>query len=822
METNIIKTIELNNANAAELEKIVKEVKDEGIHVYQVGGKYLFPIDNSEESELFVEEIEDHAFGLGLDYTKGALVYFEESSNRTAASSVLLNEYAEEEQISEVEDGVSIANIPDFIEFIANNEEKAVEEMNDLLPEIVENVEEVEDLEEFSDDIDAIFDEVLKDIGENSSEALNDELEDAEIEEADEPDTGTNPSEGKSLDPIHLRSEIASDSYLLEKAKTMFDSQAPLNLPKYDEVTNKEIQHQFIVAQSEIEKAREKGIAEIYKRLKAETDESMQTIETHLLREARENHNRTLNVINSNFKVDAENVVSDSDKQYEKERTNFIHAQIPALEKQYDALNQRNHQAVVDSKLNKLNNKKIEQINEENLKYQEYLNKIFDEGKEKMLNSVNVDDVIEEYNEIAEEQLNALKTFAGQLQGQIGETITKLLKERKTFKQEIKAIENEKHDLEVQLREQQGMTERESSEKIQELLKEKEHAENQAQLELENALKKSRDLEAEVQVLERTLESKQTADDEDVEMKYATPVINLRTSSEPTEQPIVQPASIPTAKTSYWKKAIVPYILGTLAIGALLGGVYSLNGIKNEMHESTELQKTVYLSQLETNKEYDKLANTMDQYGYKPKDIARMYLDHDDYESAVREDNKLLSEVFSLIAEDPVHEKENLKKLQQIDALTQNQLKSIETKIAILEDNLEAVKAQSVELVSDDGTIDQAVEYLIQKKAFPEAEALLTNHSNKDLQKKVETAKQDEEKAQVENAEKSVTDLENQVAEVNRQNEELNKQMAEAKKAEGKEKEVKTKEAELSENVERKEELNQKLAEAKKVLESLK
>ncbi|HIB1899780.1 TPA: hypothetical protein ACWWDF_002400 [Enterococcus faecium] len=820
METNIIKTIELNNANAAELEKIVKEVKDEGIHVYQVGGKYLFPIDNSEESELFVEEIEDHAFGLGLDYTKGALVYFEESSNRTATSSVLINDYAEEEQISEVGDGVSIANIPDFIEFIANNEEKSVAEMNELLPEIVANAEEVEDLEEFSDDIDAIFDEVLKDIGDSDLEELDDEKEKLEVEETDAV-KNTNPSEAKSIEPIHLRSEIASDSYLLEKARTIFDSQAPLNLPKYDEVTNKEIQQQFIMAQSEIEKAREKGIAEIYKRLKAETDDSMQTIETHLLREARENHNRTLHVINSNFKVDAESIVSDSDKQYEKERTNFIHAQIPALEKQYDALNQQNHQAVVDSTLNKLNNKKIEQINEENLKYQEYLNKIFDEGKEKMLNSVNVDDVIEQYNEIAEEQLNALKAFAGQLQGQIGETITKLLKERKTFKQEIKAIENEKHDLEVQLREQQGMTERESSERIQALLKEKEHAEKQAQLDLENALKKSKDLEAEVQVLERTLESKQTAA-EDLEMDYTVPTINLHTSLEASEQPIVQPVPLPTAKTSYWKKAIIPYILGTLTIGALFGGVYSLNGIKNEMHESTELQKTVYLSQLETNKEYDKLANTMDQYGYKPKDIARMYLDHDDYESAVREDNKLLSEVFSLIAEDPAHEKENLKKLQQVDTLTQNQVKSVETKIAILDDNLEEVKSRSVELVGDDGTVEQAVEYLIQKKAFTEADTLLTNHPNKDLKQKLETAKQDEDKAQVENAEKSVTDLENQVAEVNRQNEELNKQMAEAKKAEGKEKEVKNKEAELGANTAKKEELNQKLVEAKKVLESLK
>ncbi|STE38124.1 hypothetical protein [Enterococcus mundtii] len=827
MEYKIIKTIEMKDTNNGALMQVINELEEEGIQTIKSEGRSFFPIESSTEAGAFVESIEDNAFELGLDHSKGVLVYCDTEHSKFIQSQKIMKLYGEMEEISDSESGISIANIPDLIELIQEKKREVEEEIEQLFPDEVSdptNDEITDDVDGFDQDFDAIFDEILKE--EESSELKDDrdvyveENSDA-VENKDMAESDLNDNKKSEVTPVEFRKEIATDDYLLEKAKIIFESEAPLTLPQFDELTNKEMQEQFISAQAEIEKARVKSINTIYQRLKEDTNESMQTIETHLLIDARKNHTRTLEVINENFKADAEKVIKDSSIEYKKEREQFIKAQIPALEKQYDALNFQNNEAVIDNLLTKLNNQKVEQINEENKKYQDYLNEIFDEGQEKMLGALEINDVLSEYNEIAEEQLNQLKTYAKGLKGQIGDTITKLLKERKSYKEQIESIRSEKEHLENQLISQSEMSEKQSQEKIKAALKQKEEAENQANKKLAQAEAESNEMLLKIKELEKALDARkeEAATQNTVVKEKLIPVNNYTLPTENFHQEEVVKAD----KVSYLKKVVFPYVLGTCAVASMIVGAMTLNGIKTEMSEGNDLQRTIFISQLESNKEYNKAANAMKQFGYNSDDIANMYLDNSDFNSAVEEDSDILPDVLHVIGETSENKKDDLNALKKIDNLSESQIASIDTRIDLLDKNLNDLEVASMKIENDQETINLAVSYLIQEKDFSEAETLLKDHPNKKLSKELSESKEKEQQIEKDALVKSISENEDQISGINKKNEELNKQIEILKSGNDKDKDkkVKEKEKEIENNKAKKEEMNKKLEEEKAKLEKM-
>ncbi|MCZ0856268.1 hypothetical protein OCL90_13925, partial [Enterococcus faecalis] len=81
------------------------------------------------------------------------------------------------------------------------------------------------------------------------------------------------------------------------------------------------------------------------------------------------------------------------------------------------------------------------EIQEENKRFSEYVASIFKESDEETISSLALDDIIAEYNKVAEEQKDLLIIQAKGLKGQIGETMAKMMNERDALKKELKQIE---------------------------------------------------------------------------------------------------------------------------------------------------------------------------------------------------------------------------------------------------------------------------------------------------------------------------------------------------------------------------------------------
>lgn len=219
------------------------------------------------------------------------------------------------------------------------------------------------------------------------------------------------------------------------------DSHYHSRLPSFDEVTNKELQKELLNAQFTVAKARDKGIDKIYQRLKIETKHSKQVVETQVIKQAREAHEEVINTIERNLTIDINHLLNENDLQYEKDREAYVQSQIPNLRKEYDSKHFANYQSVLTAEIDQLRERSNREIQEENKRFSEYVASIFKESDEETISSLALDDIIAEYNKVAEEQKDLLIIQAKGLKGQIGETMAKMMNERDALKKELKQIE---------------------------------------------------------------------------------------------------------------------------------------------------------------------------------------------------------------------------------------------------------------------------------------------------------------------------------------------------------------------------------------------
>ncbi|MFC6809701.1 hypothetical protein ACFQEP_15145 [Lactococcus lactis subsp. hordniae] len=320
----LVKVLEFVDTDAEELKKFADDVRKEKFDVYAVGSKVLFAFGESESSsQKFVRKIEDHAFSLGLDDSKVKLLTFDPETGNTHDVQELLKEFAEENGVEELDEGVPISRSPELMTYIFENEEiidKKIEttltevkpavdtkkQEVELDPVVVENSEEpqpqtkVEEVTESSNDfVDDVEEE--KGIKANILGSLLDvrENEKFEPEEQQEEEVNEAPEEvntNKESGPYPI-----SNEYLLKQAIALFDRQNHNELPRFDEVTNRQVQSEILNAQFIVANARGKGIEAVYNRLKSESDRSKKLIEEKIIPNGKKEHDSTLAVLEKIF-----------------------------------------------------------------------------------------------------------------------------------------------------------------------------------------------------------------------------------------------------------------------------------------------------------------------------------------------------------------------------------------------------------------------------------------------------------------------------------------------------------------------------------------
>src|SRR5699024_11116030 len=123
-----------------------------------------------------------------------------------------------------------------------------------------------------------------------------------EKEEPEQVETAPEQEKEAETDQESGHHEKENQDYLMEKAIELFDSHNPMSLPEFDELTHKGLQERVLESQFTVREARDKGIHEIYHRLKDETSESAETIRSNIIEGARKKHEEALNKIDRNYK----------------------------------------------------------------------------------------------------------------------------------------------------------------------------------------------------------------------------------------------------------------------------------------------------------------------------------------------------------------------------------------------------------------------------------------------------------------------------------------------------------------------------------------
>lgn len=821
---DVIKGIEIID-DVSVIEEFEQQVRNKGFSVYQVGSKTLYAIGDSEkERESLNEAIEENAFVLNLDYARAKLFYVKKETGQIRESKTLMEQFSLENDVDDILEGIPVSLLPELIDFVGDNPASVDEDISVLFDDMKTDdsgleVERLgEDVKEKSSDmLNDLDNDFVDDVEDDSIGDVLEKNEDVPENTENVPEKAENVPQKQEevLDEEQDNVEKQYKDYLMEKAIALFDSQQPMSLPQFDELTHKELQEQVIESQFTVSKARDKSINTIYNRLKNETTESIETIKTNVIESARKKHEEVLNKIERNYKYEVEKVLNEHNAEYEKDRENYIQSQIPVLRKQYDAKHGREYDSVLTAKIERLRKKSNEEIAEERERFQSYVDSVLDDSKEKAMSSVRIDDIIEEYNKITEEQRELLLLKARSKKKEIGSTLSEIVKERDQLKSEIDDFQEK---LEAQKQSEQERIDSGVSvaleQKKQELIKE-----NKAKL--DEAYNKEKDLVAKIERLERALATEK-AEKDSMKREYIEPAKEIAATE---ERDMIRAGNHPSyvqPETSKFRK--IKFIVGCGVSASFLFlsavGVFTLSDIKDEMARSNYLDQSAYIAQLESDERYDKVAEKMKEFGYGDKSIAEMYLEHGSYILALKTDKSILPDVYTFVeqtSEDKEEQKKRLETVKKHVDLDDQELDGLNVRIAILDEDTEAINAFAFDKGVDADSAEKVVRYYIDTKDFESADKLLKEHPDEKLYEEMETAKSSEMKEKAESLKEDIESLEKKISDNDKKVKGLEKDLKKVKKSKNKKK----KEKEIKKNKDKKKELEKELEEKQNKLEEL-
>lgn len=816
---DIIKAIEIID-DASVLKEFEDKIRSKGLSVYQIGSdKTVYGIgDTEKERESFNNAIEENAFILNLDYARAKFLYVDKTTGEIREGKKLLRQFVLDDDIDDIDDvseGIPVSLLPELIEYIGENPILAEEDVSAVF-----NTEEIREGSEHTEVV--VHDEGEK---EESSDTLNDFddfIDDVEeTEELDQEDILKESADDEVLavsedeepaEEIEI-TETENKDYLMEKAIALFDSQHPMSLPQFDELTHKELQKQVIESQFTVSKARDKGINAIYNRLKNETTESIETIKTNVIENAREKHEEVLNKIDRNYKYDVEKILNEHNAEYEKDRENYIQSQIPILRKKYDAKYYPDYDNVLTTELERLRKHSDVEMNEERDRFQSYVDGVLTDSKEKAMSAVRVDDIIAEYNKVAEEQKELLLLKAKDKKKEIGSTLSEIVKERDNLKDEINDFQEK---LENQKQSEQDRIDSGVSKALQQ--KEQElRKENKAKL--DKVYDKEKNLIRQIEKLETDLANEQE-ERENMRREYIEPAQEIAASTGNAAAGN-HLSYYPEAESSKFRKIKFYVGCGVSAVFISLFsiGVFTLSDIKDEMAKSNYLNQSSYLAQLEADERYDKTASEMQKFGYGKESIAEMYLENDHYILALETDGSILPDVYTFAesVEDQEAQQNILENVKENISLDDEHLNGLDVRIAILNDDAEAVTDLAFDKKVDKGSAKEVVKYFIDKKDFDAAEKSLKTYPDEKLSETLEKARTAEAKEKIGGLQEEVEALEKKISDSDKKSEDLKKDLDKAKKSKSKNKIKK----QIKKNDEQREKSEKELEEKQNKLEEL-
>lgn len=641
----LVKVLEFVDTDAEELKKFADDVRKEKFDVYAVGSKVLFAFGESESSsQKFVRKIEDHAFSLGLDDSKVKLLTFDPETGNTHDFQELLKEFAEENGIEELEEGVPISRSPELMTYIYENEEiidkkidttltevkPAVETKKqeiELDPVVVENSEEPQtqtEAEETAESSNDFVDDVVEedDIKANilgsilDSENKKDEPEEEQTKEIDKniKDIPEEISTNKESGPYPI-----SNEYLLKQAIALFDRQNHKELPRFDEVTNRQVQSEILNAQFIVANARGKGIEAVYNRLKSESDRSKKLIEEKIVPNGKKEHDSTLAVLEKNLSTDIDKLVEKEQKSYEEIKENFVQAQLPILRQNYDAENLGKHQKNLATAVDGLKQDTQDKIQLEKDRFNGYLDTVFKNSDEKVVSEVSIEDIIKDYNEVIEGQKESLKSYVEAIKQKVEEELNLVTSERDGLRNKVESLESERQLDAEKLRKQQAL----ESNKLKEVATESEKKVNEMQKQLDEFKRNNEYLVQENQSLK--LQS--------IPRMALVPEQNPDVPVQPNNK----------------KNSIKGYVIGGVcALALLVSGIAGFTAINNsnaQLVDKISEQRSTYEKNSE--EKYDKLSKALKESQVKEvkSEISSLQADiknHDDTKDRL---NKELLEI---------------------------------------------------------------------------------------------------------------------------------------------------------------------------------
>lgn len=790
----MIKTLEFIDADEEALTKFEQEVKKQGYKVYALGEHLLFGFgDSLDEAQTFIDQVEDSAFDLDINFAKVKLIYLDKESGNITASDSSIKDFADENFVDDYQEGLPISVVPYLIEYVFDNQEKFDDEMvqtttpdedDEFIDDVATDDENNDDefIDDVADDIDD--DSVNDDVQQSSPEEPEEEQQTVdEVDDTDEteqPEAKDHQETESKTDGTHYPEN--KNDYLLEKAIALFDSHRHVRLPQFNEVTNKELQKELVDAQFTVSKARDAGIDAIYKRLRTDKRDSKQVIEAHALKQAREAHEETVNKIERNLSGDINNLLTDNDARYEADREAYVQAQIPNLRKKYDADHYANYQSVMNEKIAQLRKRSQQEIEEENNKFADYVQKIFEDQDEKIVDNVELNDIMADYNHVAEEQKDLLITYAKGLKGKIGDTMSDIMQERDNLKDELHKVASQS---EAQKANEQGRIQAGITKGIQDT---KEQLKKQTQDELDQASKKEQDLLKKVDALNETIDSLKR-ENKSLQREYI-PQTQENNQQQATDNAQAQSAQVqavypaPNKKMTIIKLAVSGVVaLAFLGVGGM--AVANLSDINHQLAVQNYVDKSRYLEQLEADGRYGKTAEKMSEFGAKKDSIASMYLSHGKYLSALKTDSGILSDFYKYVGKkDDDKQKEILENVASKNVLSDSQKTGVNIRLAVLKKDKDEVVKLSKQADKDSAKV--AIAYLIEEKDANNANELLEKYPDKQLQSQMDDLNKD-------NLNKEISDLKNKQKDNSKKKDKLNEELKKIKDSKDKDKDKKAK-----------------------------
>lgn len=832
MAKGIIKSIEIIDDVEA-LKEFEENLQGKGFTIYQVGeDKVLYSIDE-DGGEALNEALEENAFVLNLDYARAKLVFIDKDGKKIADSKTFIKEFATENDVEDSEEGIPISLLPELIDYINENPQSLKEDISEVFnattgtseldAKIIDKqqktletsddefIDDVEDEVEETEPETEIENDVTNTLEENTLEEFVDEEPKIETDKVEAPK-----KKEKKVKDIPDLNKVKDP--LMEKAILLFDTQQYIKLPVFDELTHKELQEQLIESHFTVSQARDRGINKIYERLKNETAESAQMVKDQVLKKARKKHEETIKKIENNYKIYVDQLLNKHNAEYERTREEFVQSQIPLIRKDYDAKHAKNHQSVINVEIEKLQRNSAKIMSQERKRYQEHVDQVLSDSKNQVISSVRVDDVIEEYNKIAEEQKELLLLQAKNTKQEIGVTLSEIVKERDNLKDQINDYQSKIDEI------KQSEQERIESSVTAAIQAKEQRILEDSKAELEKAMSKEKSLLSQIEQLEKDLASEKE-NKELMRREYIAPSEETVATSEDSEGSKRGHAEegYLNAKSSRFSR--FKFILAsTLSLTFLLlftFGVFVLSDIKSEMAKSNYIDQSSYLAQLEADGRYDKAATEMEKLGYGDDRISEMYLEHGAYLKALEADSAILPEVLKYADKKESEEKkqilENVKKGVNLD---KKHKKGLDVRLAMADENTESVISLTEDVESVDAdSIRAAASYLIDKKSFSPADRLVKSLKDDKLASDLSKARKADLTQKIDLTTTEVEALKKEQSEVVESGKKLEKELDKIKKKDKKARSKK--QSAIKKNKAKQKELQESLSEKEKELEEL-